>query len=96
MKVVIVSSLAYSLTNFRGALIRQMIGAGHEVIACAPDRDSAAMKELAAMGARFHIIPMARAGLNPVSDFRTLIALVGLLRRERPDVIFAYTQKPII
>lgn len=96
MKVVIVSSLAYSLTNFRGALIRQMIGAGHEVIACAPDRDRAAMEELAAMGARFCIVPMARASLNPVSDLRTLIALVRLLRRERPDVVFAYTQKPII
>jgi len=33
MGVVIVASLAFSLTNFRGVLIRQMIAAGHHAIA---------------------------------------------------------------
>src|SRR3546814_12580003 len=39
---------------------------------------------------------MARTGTNPFADLRTLSAYVRLMRRERPDVALAYTQKPII
>ncbi len=96
MKVVIVASLAFSLTNFRGTLIRQMIAAGHQVIACAPNDDPEVRSELTAWGADFHRIPMGRAGINPIEDARTLLALVRLFRAVRPDIILAYTQKPII
>jgi glycosyltransferase involved in cell wall biosynthesis len=96
MKIVIVASLAYSLTNFRGALIRRMIAAGHQVIACAPDDDAAVRATLTGWGATFRRIPMGRAGVNPLQDMATLAALVRLFRAERPDLVLAYTQKPII
>ncbi len=96
MKIVVLASLAMSLTRFRGRLIAQLIAEGHEVLACAPDRDEAVVAELAAMGARFAVTPMARAGLNPLQDAATLLRYVRLFLRERPDVVIAYTQKPII
>lgn len=96
MKIVIVASLAFSLSNFRGTLIRQMIAAGHQVIACAPNDDPEVRSELAAWGADFHRIPMKRTGINPLEDARTLLALIRLFRDARPDIILAYTQKPII
>ena len=96
MKIALIASLGYSLTNFRGALIGQMIAAGHEVIACAPDEDGLVLEELCAIGARFRRIPMGRTNLNPVEDALTLLALIRLLREEKPDIILAYTQKPII
>ncbi|UVO49857.1 glycosyltransferase family 4 protein [Sphingomonas sp. SUN019] len=96
MKIVVIASLAYSLTNFRGALIARMVAAGHQVLACAPDEDASVTAELSAMGVRFRSFPLSRANLNPFEDARTLLALVGMLRRERPDVTLAYTQKPII
>lgn len=96
MKVIIIGSLAYSLVNFRGQLIEYMLAAGHDVLACAPDRDDAVIGRLARMGARFHRIPMGRAKLNPLEDALTLLAFIRLFRAERPDIILAYTQKPII
>ena len=39
MKIVILASLAYSLVNFRGALITAIVARGHDVVACAPDDD---------------------------------------------------------
>ena len=36
MRVLVLSSLAYSLVNFRGDLLKAMLENGHEVIACAP------------------------------------------------------------
>jgi glycosyltransferase involved in cell wall biosynthesis len=96
MKIVVVASLAYSLVNFRGRLLGEMRARGHQVTACAPDDDPDVVARLDAMGIAFRQIPMARAGLNPFGDLRTLASLVGVLRRERPDIVLAYTQKPIV
>ena len=96
MRVVVVASLVYSLVNFRGQLLADMVAAGHEVIACAPDDDPQVRARLAEMGVALRRVPMARVGLNPLVDIGTLRSLVALLREERPDVVLAYTQKPII
>lgn len=96
MKIVVVASLAYSLINFRGALLGEMVAAGHDVIACAPDQDAEIIAALAERGISFRQIPMDRAGTNPIADLATLRALVGLFRAERPDIVLAYTQKPIV
>lgn len=97
MKILVLASLAYSLVNFRRDLLAAMAEAGHEVIACAPDDGEARiMAELEGIGVGFRDIPMSRTGTNPFADLRTLSAYVRLMRRERPDVVLAYTQKPII
>jgi lipopolysaccharide/colanic/teichoic acid biosynthesis glycosyltransferase/glycosyltransferase involved in cell wall biosynthesis len=96
MKVVVVASLAYSLVNFRGALLARMVAEGHEVIACAPEPAPPEAAALAAMGIRYVPVAMDRTGANPLRDLATLSRLVRLLRAERPDVLLAYTQKPIV
>lgn len=96
MKIVVVASLAFSLVNFRGRLLADMIAAGNEVIACAPDDDIEVAATLAGLGVAYRAMPMSRTGLNPFADLRTLVWLIGLFARERPDVVLAYTQKPII
>ena len=96
MKVMMLSSLSWSLINFRGPLIARLVQQGHEVIACAPDAEPEVLARLAAMGVAFRLTPMARAGTNPIDDLRTLLGYLRLMRAERPDVVIAYTQKPII
>ncbi|MBH0113697.1 glycosyltransferase family 4 protein [Novosphingobium sp. YJ-S2-02] len=96
MKVLVLSSLAYSLTNFRGALLQAMRANGHEVVAVAPDRDEAVEEALAKMGVQFRQIPMERTGTSPLADLRLLADYMKLMARERPDLVLAYTQKPII
>ncbi len=39
---------------------------------------------------------MSRTGLNPAGDFRALLFLIRMLRRERPDLLLTYTMKPVI
>jgi glycosyltransferase involved in cell wall biosynthesis len=98
MKVSVLAGLSRSLLNFRGPLLRALRDRGHEVIAAAPEDDgSEAVREvLAAQGIRFEAVPLARGGLNPVQDFGSLRALQAQLRRHCPDVLFAYTAKPVI
>jgi glycosyltransferase involved in cell wall biosynthesis len=92
----VIGSLAWSLVNFRGRLLADMVAAGHSVTAVAPDEDPDVEAALAAMGLRFRTVFMQRTARNPLADLRTLISLVKLMRAERPDVVLAYTQKPIV
>lgn len=96
MKVLVLSSLAYSLVNFRGELLAEMRRQGHTVVAVAPDRDDAVAAQLAEQGIVLRVVAMSRTGTNPLQDVRTLLAYLRLFHAERPDVVLAYTQKPII
>ena len=95
-RVLVVASLAWSLVNFRGALLADLVAAGHDVTAAAPENDPEIAALLTRMGVDYVQIPMQRAQANPLADLGTLAALVRLIRARRPDVILAYTQKPIV
>lgn len=96
MKIVVFASLAWSLVNFRGALLAALVERGHHVIACAPDDDTAVVAALSAKGIDYHPIPMKRASISPMADLLTLARITSLLRVQRPDIVLAYTQKPIV
>lgn len=95
-KILVLGSFAESLTRFRGALMAELVGQGYEVLACAPAADETIRRQLAALGVRYVDIALQRTGLNPLADLGLLWRLVGLLRRERPDVLFCYTIKPVV
>lgn len=95
-RVAVVASLTLSLTNFRLQLLKAMVNAGHEVIAFAPETDPSVLRTLGAIGVRFVQIPMARTGINPLADLRTLFVLWHHFRRLKPDIVLPYTMKPII
>lgn len=96
MRIAVIASLTFSLTNFRLHLLREMVSAGHEVIAFAPDMDAAVIATLEKEKVRFIQIPMSRKGLNPFQDMHTLFALWRHFRALKPDVVLPYTMKPVI
>ncbi|BCP53917.1 glycosyl transferase [Kaistia sp. 32K] len=96
LTVAVVCSYTVSLVNFRYRLLATMIEGGHQVVAFGPEDDGPTIEALARIGVRFVKIPMARAGLDPWEDLRTLTALYRELRRLSPDLILCYTMKPII
>jgi glycosyltransferase involved in cell wall biosynthesis len=94
--IAVVASLTASLTIFRLELLKRLVGAGHDVIAFAPEHDPRVEQALAEIGVRFIRIPMARTGLNPLEDIRTFWSLRQHFKRLKPDMILPYTMKPII
>jgi len=98
MKVLVLASLAESLSNFRGKLLLALKQTGAEVHAVAPElsEDAAASAAMAGMGVVCHNVPLLRTGLNPWQDSRTLLALVSRFRQVRPTHFLAYTIKPVI
>lgn len=95
-RVLIVGSFAPSLIAFRGPLIEAIIGEGHSVIAAAPGIDERTSEALEELGARPRDVPLSNASLNPLELMRSLRAMRALIRSERPDVVLAYTIKPVI
>lgn len=95
-RILVIGGLADSLINFRGALLAEMVKRGHEVIACAAEDSQEIADKLAAMGVRYIPLRFKRAGLNPLGDLALSLRMVRLLRRLRPDIVLAYTIKPVI
>lgn len=95
-KIVVIAGLAESLIRFRGDLLDAMRANGHEVTAIAPDEDDSVRMRLAEKGVAYHVVPMARAGMNPLADLRYVLHLSRCLRKIKPDVVLAYTIKPVV
>ena len=95
-KVLVLGGVATSLLNFRGPLLRRMCEAGHDVVGVAPPQADDVAAPLTTIGVRYIPVALARAGLNPFGDLRTLLQLRVLFRREHPDVVLSYTIKPVI
>ncbi len=95
-RVLVVASYAESLINFRGPLIADLVGKGHDVITCAPIERSDVRERIERLGARFAGLAMARTGTNPLQDLNVLWQLARMLIAWRPDVVLAYTAKPVI
>ncbi len=58
--------------------------------------DPAWEEALTGLGARIVHYSLDRKGLNPIRDLRTLLDLRAIFKQERPDLLFAYTIKPVI
>jgi len=96
MRVVVIGGWAPSLLKFRGPLLAAMVARGHDVIAMAADGTPAVEAALAALGVRFEPIELARTGLDPVADTRTIRALARRLGALAPELVLGYTIKPVI
>ena len=94
--VAIVTSIAYSLANFRGPLISEMVARGIRILALAPDYDEATRAAVVRLGAEPIDIALDRTGMHPLRDLKSLAGLTALFRRLRPDAVFCYFAKPVI
>ncbi len=96
MKILILASYSKSLINFRGTLLKAMVDAGHTVLACAPDTHAETVAKLQKIGVAFCAVPMQRTGTNPLRDLQSVAALYSVFRDAKPDILLAYTFKPVI
>lgn len=94
--VAIIASIAYSLPNFRGPLIREFVAAGWRVLALAPDYDDSTRAAVEALGAEPLDCALERAGMRPLTDLVHAVRLARQLRRLKPDLVFSYFIKPVI
>lgn len=95
-RVVVVGAYPQSLINFRGDLLRALVAAGHHVTAMSAEAGPGELAQLGAIGVRFRSFPVLRNGISPLTDIRTWRALRSAFSDLNPDVVLAYTIKPVI
>jgi glycosyltransferase involved in cell wall biosynthesis len=98
VKFLIIASYAESLSNFRGLLIDALVKQVSSVHICAPfgADDIKVESQLVDKGVVLHDIPMQRTGINPLTDLQTLLSIYCQLRSDKPDMVLAYTIKPVV
>ena len=95
-KILVIGALAESIVNFRGDLIKSFVTAGHDVTAMAGHTDNDIRSRIEGLGVSFRPFPVKRNGMNPHRDVETLFSLRNALIDINPDIVLAYTIKPII
>lgn len=92
----LLGAFSESLINFRGSLIQSLCNANYQVTAMASETQTKVTAQLATWGANFRAYPIQRNSLNPLADFRTWQSLRQTFQELQPNVILAYTIKPVI
>ncbi|WP_428395272.1 glycosyltransferase family 4 protein [Lichenicoccus sp.] len=87
MKILEVTNVDFSLAHFLLPLMRELRARGHEVVGvCA---DGPLLMQPRAEGFRIVPLPLARS-LSLLAQARALLALLRLIRAERPDLVHAH------
>jgi glycosyltransferase involved in cell wall biosynthesis len=96
--VVVIGGTARSLINFRGPLLALLKARGHRVVTAAqPDAAIEEVREaLGGMAIPFQPLSIIRGGMNPLADWRGAREIRQLIEIHRPEVVIAYTAKPVI
>ena len=87
MKILEVTNVDFSLRHFLLPLMRELRGRGHDVVGVCADGDLLAIPRME--GFRIEALPLARS-LSPLAQARAFLALLRLIRAERPDIVHAH------
>jgi glycosyltransferase involved in cell wall biosynthesis len=93
--IAVVANTGWNIVNFRLGLINALIAKGYKVIAIAPADEYSS--KIISTGC--HYIPLKRLerkGTNPFKDFRLLLELYNIYRKESVDIALQFTIKPNI
>lgn len=93
-KALFLANTDWYLWNFRLPLARALRDRGWDVVLASPPGPWA--PRFAAQGIRWIPFDFARHGVNPLAEFLTLLRLIGLYRRERPDLVHHFTIKCVL
>jgi glycosyltransferase involved in cell wall biosynthesis len=96
IRVAIVGSDLDYLVRFRLRLLAEIVSKGHEVHAIVPSGSEPQRAMLSRIGVRLTAIDMARNTIAPLSDMRCYRALCMTFASLRPNMVLAYTMKPIV
>lgn len=94
MKFVLISPKNRTVYNFRGDLIKEIIGKGYEVVVTGPDKTD--VDKIEELGARFKEIPLIKTGTSISADLEYCEELIRFLKEEKPDATLGYTVKPVV
>ncbi|MBQ4109874.1 MAG: glycosyltransferase family 4 protein [Clostridia bacterium] len=94
MKIMVISPKNKTVFNFRGDLIKEFIKKGYEVVVTGPNNDFE--EDIKALGAKLIVVPFVKDNIGIKGDLQYKKMLEDVMRKEKPQIIFSYTIKPVI
>jgi glycosyltransferase involved in cell wall biosynthesis len=94
--IVIITTHAPSLINFRAQFIKCLLSKGVKVFAFAPNFDVKTRVAVLELGATPVDCPISRTGMNPLADAFNTWKMARLLKQLKPDMTLGYFIKPVI
>ncbi|MDC0547293.1 glycosyltransferase family 4 protein [Gammaproteobacteria bacterium] len=94
--IVLFTTDAFALINFRGNLIRELVSKSYAVHVIAPNFDAESRKVLCGYGASTHDCHFERTGKNVLKDLKSCFHLLKLLKVLKPDCMLSFFIKPVI
>jgi glycosyltransferase involved in cell wall biosynthesis len=91
-----VVNVAWFFASHRLSLARAAISAGFHVHLASDLEHESEVTEIRRWGIQFHRMRVARSGLNPVDEVKTIRELRRIMRLVRPDIVHNVTAKPVI
>ena len=98
-KVLIITSELFSLINFRGSFIKNLISRGHKVTALSPIEKNISqdlIHKLKNMGVTLKDYDLSRNSINPFKDYLSYKSIRNIISQSNPDIVIATTAKPVI
>jgi len=77
-------------------LARAVQAAGYDVALMTSTTSPDLVDRIESAGIRLHAIPLSRQGMHPLREGRSLLAIRRVLRMERPALLHAIAQKPVL
>ena len=96
--ILIISSHAPSLINFRLPLIKELIRKGNKVsIATTKYKFTKNLQnQLINLGVNINLFSLSRSGLNFFKDYKSFQEMRTIIENCKPKIIISYTAKPVI
>jgi glycosyltransferase involved in cell wall biosynthesis len=94
--IVIIGPTTKTLLNFRGHLISDLVAEHYKITVLVSEYSSSDIDKLNLLGAKCEFFQMKRGGLNPLREVITFFSLINKLQKLKPNLVLAYTIKPVI
>lgn len=96
MKVLVFSNRASNLIGFRYELLKSLVKSGIEVCTVAPPDIESISEKMSEIGVRYIPLDYSKSSINPFEELGVIFAIMSIIKREVPDVMFSFMTKPVI
>ena len=96
LKIMILGTVPNDLLNFRADLIKDFVNKNYEVVAVSSQLDSNSYNHLSKLGIKYESIYLKRHGLSLTGDIKTLLNLLKIFKKQKPDLVLAHGIKLVI
>lgn len=92
--ILVLTNFIAGLHSFRKEVMKAIVDAGFQLYISVPDADSDLAKNFEEFGCHLIKTELDRRGMNPLADFKLMMAYRRIIKQLKPIAVLSYTIKP--